>query len=80
MTDAEATKQSVLGAIDELLTGAAKGDVLVFTNSSHGTYRVDDSGDDDVYDEALCPYDCDDDIILDDELRQRFADIPAASA
>jgi len=76
VTDADATKRSVLAAVDKLLAGARKGDVLVFTNSSHGTYRVDDSGDDDVYDEALCPYDCDDDVILDDELRQRLGDVP----
>ena len=36
------------------------GDVLVFTNSSHGTYVADTDGDESLYDEAICPYDCDD--------------------
>jgi hypothetical protein len=72
ITDADATKETILGALDDLLAGASSGDVLVFTNSSHGTYRVDESGDDDVYDEALVPYDGADDVIIDDELRERF--------
>jgi hypothetical protein len=72
ITDADATKATILGALDDLLAGASSGDVLVFTNSSHGTYRVDESRDDDVYDEALVPYDGADDVILDDELRERL--------
>ena len=71
ITDADATKATILAALDDLLAGAKSGDVLVFTNSSHGTYKVDESGDDDVYDEALVPYDGADDVILDDELRER---------
>ena len=63
-------------ALGDLLAGARRGDVLVFTNSSHGTYRADESGDESLYDEALCPYDCEDELIVDDELRELFVDIP----
>lgn len=72
--DAEATKANMLAYLKELLGGAKAGDVLVFTNSSHGTYIPDTSGDEPQYDEALCPYDCADNLIVDDELREFFAD------
>ncbi|MBA3287684.1 MAG: caspase family protein [Acidimicrobiia bacterium] len=76
LLDAKATKAKIMGGLRDLLAGAASGDVLVFTNSSHGTYRADVDGDESLYDEALCPYDCDDNLIIDDELRELFADIP----
>jgi hypothetical protein len=76
LTDRRATKAAVVGALEDLLAGARRGDVLVFTNSSHGTYRADEDGDESLYDEALCPYDCEDDLIIDDELRELFTDIP----
>jgi hypothetical protein len=76
ITDSRATKACVRGGLENLLTGARRGDVLVFTNSSHGTYRADENGDESVYDEALCPYDCEDELLVDDELRELFADIP----
>lgn len=76
ITDSEATKANILSGIKELLTGAQSGDVLVFTNSSHGTYVADASGDEPTYDEALCPYDTAENLILDDELRELFAGLP----
>lgn len=76
VTDAEATKARMIAGIKALLAGADAGDVLVFTNSSHGTYVADTSGDEPKYDEALCPYDCADNLIVDDELRELFADLP----
>ena len=76
LTDSEATKANILGGIKDLLTGAQPGDVLVFTNSSHGTYVADTSGDEPTYDEALCPYDAAENLIVDDELRELFAEIP----
>ena len=76
LLDSQATKQHVLAAVDELLAGAQKGDVLVFTNSSHGTYVADRDGDESRYDEAICPWDMKKNLIIDDELRQRFANIP----
>jgi hypothetical protein len=61
--------------LKDLLVDAKAGDVLVFTNSSHGTYVAETSGDEPSYDEALCPYDCADNLIVDDELRALFANL-----
>lgn len=73
LLDGEATKDNILAALDELIAGGAPGDTLVFTNSSHGTYLTDTGGDEpDKYDEALCPYDCETNLIVDDELRTRL--------
>jgi hypothetical protein len=76
ITNAKATKRAVLDALMDLLTRASKGDVLVFTNSSHGTYVADGDRDESFYDEAICPYDCETDLIVDDELRALFSAIP----
>ncbi len=76
LLDSEATKRRILNRLDRLVAGAKKGDVIVFTNSSHGTYVADDNGDETRYDEALCPYDMDKRLIIDDELRERFAALP----
>jgi metacaspase-1 len=76
ITDSEATKDKMVGGIKDLLAGARSGDVLVFTNSSHGTYVAETGGDEPTYDEALCPYDTADNLLLDDELRELFADLP----
>jgi hypothetical protein len=73
ITDAEATKARMLDGIKTLLAGARTGDVLVFTNSSHGTYVTERGGDEPTYDEALCPYDTEDNLLVDDELRAVFA-------
>ncbi len=77
VTDADATKEAMMDGLKDLLAGAKKGDVLVFTNSSHGTYQADKDGDERLYDEALCPYDTADHVILDDELRELFAGLPS---
>lgn len=77
LLDREATKANVMAGLKALLAGAKKGDVLVFTNSSHGTYLADKDGDEPTYDEALCPFDCDRNLIVDDELRELFAEVPA---
>jgi hypothetical protein len=75
ITDAQATKSHMVAGIKKLLAGAKSGDVLVFTNSSHGTYLADTSGDEPMYDEALCPYDCADNLLTDDELRDLFSGV-----
>lgn len=72
LLDSQATKANMLAGLKALLAGAKPGDVLVFTNSSHGTYVADTSGDEPAYDEAICPYDCADNLIIDDELRELF--------
>lgn len=76
LVDKAATKQRILAELDRLLADAQPKDVLVFTNSSHGTYVADDDGDETRYDEAICPYDMKSDLIVDDELRERFAAVP----
>jgi hypothetical protein len=75
ITNAEATKARIRDGIKSLLAGAQSGDVLVFTNSSHGTYLADTTGDEPSYDEAICPYDVADNLLVDDELREMFADL-----
>lgn len=77
LTDADATKANILTGLKDLFAGVSYGDVLVFTNSSHGSYEPDLDGDEpNGYDEVLCPYDIQDNSILDDELRELFADLP----
>lgn len=73
LLDAQATKTAVMDGLKKLLSGARSGDVLVFTNSSHGTYLADTDGDEPLYDEAMCPFDCDINLIVDDELRVLFS-------
>ncbi len=75
--DKAATKATILNGIKALLAGAAAGDVLVFTNSSHGSYKADTDGDEEKYDEILCPYDIADNDIVDDELRNLFDNVSA---
>jgi len=76
LLDAQATKAAIMAGLQAQLSGAKAGDELVFTNSSHGTYVADTSGDEPMYDEAMCPYDCADNLIVDDELRELFANLP----
>ena len=78
LTDRRATKAAILGALkDHVLAGARRGDVLVFTNSSHGSYVPDREDDEpDGYDETMCPYDVRTAQITDDELREILADVP----
>jgi hypothetical protein len=76
ITDAEATKANMIAGIKNLLAGAKSGDVLVFTNSSHGTYIAETGSDEASYDEALCPYDVAVAVLVDDELRELFANLP----
>lgn len=76
LLDSQATRKNILEELKKLLTGAKSGDHLVFTNSSHGSYIVDDGGDEEKYDEVLCPYDIDVNHIVDDELRNLFTNLP----
>lgn len=75
ITDGEAKKKDYIDGIKSLLARASSGDVLVFTNSSHGSYVADQSGDEEKYDQVICPYDVKDNILLDDELREIFSGI-----
>lgn len=76
LLDSQATKKNVLNELKRLVTGAKAGDVLVYTNSSHGSYRADIDGDEEKYDELICPYDIDVNEIVDDDLRNLFANLP----
>lgn len=75
LLDSDATKKNILDELKNLLTDASEGDVLVFTNSSHGSYVADTTGDEPKYDEILCPYDISDSQIVDDELRELFQNL-----
>jgi hypothetical protein len=72
LLDRQATKTKILARLDALLADAKRRDVLVFTISSHGTYVADTDGDEKLYDEAICPWDMRDNLIVDDELREKF--------
>lgn len=74
--DSEATKETMLGALTDLVGNASCGDVLVFTNSSHGSYVADTDGDEPTYDEIICPYDIMTNVLLDDELRDVLSQLP----
>lgn len=76
LLDADATKANIVNGLKDLLKGAKAGDLLVFTNASHGTYLADTDGDEPKYDEAICPHDTDSNLLVDDELRELFKNIP----
>lgn len=73
LLDSGATKAAIMKALKDLMTGAQAGDTLVFTNSSHGSYVADTDGDEEKYDEILCPYDISDNEIRDDDIRKLTA-------
>ncbi len=88
LTDAQATKANIISNLKAMVDGAKAGkySYLVFSMSSHGTQVPDLSGDEpDRADEAFCPHDLAQDgnkwdinhIILDDELRDLFMQLPA---
>jgi metacaspase-1 len=70
LTDRDATKRGVIAGLKSLLARARSGDVLVFTNSSHGSQIADVGADEDAYDEVLCPHDTNVNVVSDDELRE----------
>lgn len=81
LTDNGATRAKILAAIDDWLIAGSRGGARVFFYyAGHGYYQPDRNGDEaDGNDEVLLPHDTtigDDDtlanVILDDELRQKF--------
>lgn len=81
LRDREVTKSNVMDAWDWLLRDARPGDRLVFHFSGHGSYTVDDDGDErDGADELLCLFDMDwgdrDSYLLDDDLRRLTERLP----
>jgi hypothetical protein len=81
LVDSRATKANIMSRLHWLVTGAKRGDVLVFHFSGHGTRIRDRDGDElkDHLDEALCPWDTnwDGGLILDDELHDAFKKLAA---
>jgi hypothetical protein len=75
LTNGQATKSAYVEGLKSLVRGARPGDVLVFTNSSHGSYVADRDGDEEVYDEMICPHDVRDNPLVDDELRELFNNV-----
>jgi len=77
LIDRRAKKRAILDGLNNLLAGSSAGDILVFTNSSHGSYVPDTDDDEpDGYDETLCPWDVKDAQITDDELRGILDGVP----
>ncbi|MET0839341.1 MAG: caspase family protein [Marmoricola sp.] len=87
LRDKEATRKKVMGALNDLVTGASPGDHLVFTFSSHGTQvpsAPDDPDEKDGLDEAFACYDIKSagdgwdrsTVIIDNELRDLFGGVP----
>lgn len=86
LTDEAATKPAVMDALTSMVSGAAPGDHLLFSFSSHGTQVPDNDQDEtDQADEAFATYEIKaskqhnqwdvSTVILDDELRQLFASL-----
>ncbi len=74
LLEQSATKAGMVAAITEVLAKLKPDDTAIITYSGHGTYIPDQSGDEeDRRDEALCPFDLNKNLLLDDELRDLLA-------
>lgn len=80
LAERSATRQEIMLTVGRLVSSLKAGDVGFVQFSGHGTWVPDLSGDEpDGRDEALVPIDTGDDgtnLILDDELRELYGDIP----
>jgi len=78
VTDARATRAAILDGFKWLITGAKRGDVLVFYYSGHGSQVVDVGGEElDMKDETICPHDyATAGMIKDDDFRALLARLP----
>ncbi len=87
LTDADATKKNVIGALDTMVGTAKAGDRLLFSFSSHGTQVPNEPGGDyepDGLDEAFACHDIRqkgdqwdrDTVVIDDELHDLFGRLP----
>jgi hypothetical protein len=74
LLNSDATGDAIRNGIRELVNTAKYGDRVVITYSGHGTWVPDRNGDEaDRRDEAICPYDLDRGVIIDDELYGMFS-------
>ncbi len=83
LTNENATKERILGALRDLVRGATSGDTRVFVFAGHGTRVPDKNGDEgpeDGYDEALVPVDArsSSSLIIDDEIHELLSTASAA--
>jgi hypothetical protein len=84
LLNSQATRETILGRLTELVTSSRPGDIVVLQYAGHGTQVPDQDGDErtdenqlDDQDEALCAYDYSEGgLILDDDLREVFLQIP----
>jgi hypothetical protein len=76
LLDSQATKKNILAAMTKLVRSLQPNETGVITFSGHGTWMPDMNGDEpDGRDEALCPYDMDEDtVVLDDEIHNILLD------
>lgn len=79
LTDASANRANILTGLQWLVTGAKKGDVLIFYYSGHGSWVADTDGDEiDKKDETICPHDfATSGMIKDDDLRKAIKGLAA---
>lgn len=74
LVDAAATRAAMLAQMQAVLQAAAGHDSVVITYSGHGTWMPDISGDEpDKRDEAWCPHDFEDGVLLDDDIYATIA-------
>lgn len=74
LLDDGATRANILACISTMISAAGYQDQIVICFSGHGTWLPDTSGDEpDRRDEALCPWDYRDGLIVDDDLHDAFA-------
>jgi hypothetical protein len=80
LTNTDATRQGILGALFQMVTTASRGDILVFQYAGHGTHAPDEPGGDedkDHEDEAICPVDFrEGQLILDDDFARIWDLLP----
>jgi len=78
-TNGNATKAGILAGLQWLLKGAAKGDLLIFYYSGHGSQVVNTGADTELdgKDEVICPHDfAYGNMIKDDDLSTLFKKLP----
>lgn len=69
LTSEKATKNNILKEFTNLLINSQEGDLLFLLYSGHGSYDIDNNGDETTgYDQLIVP--CDFNMILDDELKK----------
>lgn len=80
LTNRQCTKVAMVREMKRVLNATAPGDWAFILYSGHGTWIPDANGDEpDGRDEALVPYDYDERLLLDDEIKDLLLGRPAGS-